>query len=215
MYRGTTQVKGISLGDKPLYRIFLGNKTYYSWNNLPRTNIESSDFNYSYGNKWELSSGRVQWNNHIFQHNEKGVLLYYNKAISGCVFKMWCGTTYGTIKVGLVPFITNKYVSSFDESDFIAGWVRRPDQKCINVINGERTGNSFSADGEQVFFLNAYMGYAHTSVGALQTTEYRSRAKMPSGYINSAFLCVIAVNDAFATSGAEDFKVWWNGTYNL
>ena len=215
MYKGTTQVKGISLGNNPLYRVYLGSNTYYTWNAMPRRNTESSDFNYSYGNKWELSSGKVQWNNHVFQYNEKGVLLNYTKPISGCVFKMWCGNGYGTVKVGLVPYIADKYVSSFDESDFIAGWVRRPDQKCINVINGTRTGTAFDADRDQVFFLDAYMGYAHTRVGALQTTEYRNRIKMPTGYINSAFLCVVAVNDAFANSGADSFQTWWSGTYNL
>lgn len=215
MFRGTTSIKGISLGDKPLYRVMLGNNTYYNWNDMPRTNVESAHFNYTYGNKWELSSGKVQWNNHIFQHNEKGVLLHYSKPISGCIFKMWCGSTYGTIKVGLVPYIADRYVSTFDEADFIAGWVRKPDQKCVNVINGARTGNEFTADRDQVFFLDAYMGYAHTRVGALQTTEYRSRSAMPAGYINSSFLCVIAVNDSFANSGADGFQTWWSGTYNL
>ena len=215
MYKGTTNIKGISLGDNPLYKVYLGSNTYYNWNSMTRSNVESSDFNYTYGNKWELSSGKVQWNNHVFQYNEKGVLLHYGTAISGCVFKMWCGTGYGTVKVGLVPYISNKSVSSFDESDFIAGWIRRPDQKCINVINGQRTGTAFDADREQVFFLDAYMGYAHTRVGALQTTEYKSRTKMPDGYINSAFLCVVAVNDAFTNSGADNFKIWWSGTYNV
>ena len=76
-------------------------------------------------------------------------------------------------------------------------------------------GTAFEVASDEVFFLDAYMGYAHTRVGALQTTEYRSRTKMPSGYINSAFLCVICINDAFANAGAYDFKTWWSGTYNV
>jgi hypothetical protein len=215
MFRGSTSIKGVSLGSNPIYRVYLGNNQYYAWNAMTRRNVTGSDFNYKYGDKWELSDGKVQWNNNIFQFNQKGVLLYYNTPVSGCIFKMWCGTTYGTVKVGLVPYITNKTVSQFDESDFIVGWVRRPDQKCVNVVNGERTGVVFDADRDQVFFLDAYMGYGHTRVGALQTTEYRSRTPLPAGYINSAFLCVVCINDAFANCGADNFQTWWSGTYNV
>lgn len=32
MFRGSTSIKGVSLGDNPIYRVYLGNNQYYAWN---------------------------------------------------------------------------------------------------------------------------------------------------------------------------------------